>query len=205
MIKKLLLGAVIGGIVAFGWGALSWMVLPWHMSTMKSFESEQVVGRMLQMNVGEAGVYVMPFDHQSTVKGPFVFAAIQPTGMDNADPMLYVRGLLMQIAGAFLLTWLLLQLGDIGYMKRVIFITLVACIAGVLGVLPNWNWWGFSLPFTLLNMADLVISWFLAGLVIAKILQERLPVLRASSVAPAAAAPPVNPAAPPPPAPPVNA
>jgi hypothetical protein len=51
----------------------------------------------------------------------------------------------------------------------VLFLAVVGLSASVIVDLPNWNWWGFSGSFTAVNLADNVLTWLLAGLVIAKV------------------------------------
>ena len=95
-----------------------------------------------------------------------VFGAVR-TSRSASESSFYLRGLLMGMIGAFFLGWLLLTLPGLGYWARVRTVTLAALAAGMLTRLPDWNWWGFSTSFTLAGIADLVITWFLAGLVIA--------------------------------------
>ena len=40
MFKSLFLGAALGGITLFLWGAVSWIMMPWHMHAMHEFEDE---------------------------------------------------------------------------------------------------------------------------------------------------------------------
>ncbi len=170
--KKLLMGMVAGGMVLFLWGTVSWMLLPWHRAAMHGFTNEAAVAEVLLANVPKAGIYVLPDctkHDQPKPPGPFVFASIRPEGVNSTSPALYVRGLLIEMLGALLVTFLVVTIPGLGYGSRVRLITLVALIAGVLGHLPNWQWWQFSFGFTLVNILDLVIGYFLAGLVIAKI------------------------------------
>ena len=57
--------------------------------------------------------------------------------------------------------------------------TLGACLAlslcfavfGVLvGVLPNWNWWGYSTAYVGGQIGELIVGWALVGLVLAKVM-----------------------------------
>jgi hypothetical protein len=65
-------------------------------------------------------------------------------------------------------TWLLVQAKLPAYGAKVLFVAAVGLVIGIAGHLPEWNWWHFSGSYTLLEMADLVISWTLAGLVLGK-------------------------------------
>jgi hypothetical protein len=66
-------------------------------------------------------------------------------------------------------TWLLLQTANLSYRRRVGFVVVVALAAGVVAHVPFWIWWKFSTSFTLVEFADLIIGWGLAGLLIAKV------------------------------------
>jgi hypothetical protein len=105
-------------------------------------------------------------------KGPVMFAAIRWEGFGS-----FARGLITQYviltAAAFLLTWLVLQTSELSYGKRVIFLGVVGLSASVIADLPNWNWWGFSTPYTAVLMADYALTWLLAGSVIAKFAKGR--------------------------------
>ena len=73
------------------------------------------------------------------------------------------------VLGALLLTWLVLQIRAPGYGARVGFVVIAALAGGIICHLPNWNWWGFSTSYTAVTLADVVVTWLLAGLVIAKV------------------------------------
>jgi lipoprotein signal peptidase len=100
-------------------------------------------------------------------KGPIVIAAVRRGGFGS-----FTRGLVVQLlslmAAAFLLTWLLLQTRGLSYARRVAFVAVAGLSASVIVDLPNWNWWGFSGAYTVVNLADSLLTWLLAGLVIAK-------------------------------------
>jgi len=39
--------------------------------------------------------------------------------------------------------------------------------AAFIGPFVEWNWWGFPLSYTLVNVVDYCVTWLLAGLVLA--------------------------------------
>lgn len=178
MLKKLILGTVLGGLTVFAWGALSWMVLPWHEATLQSFADEQAVTAAIRANAPRPGIYVLPgHGHEDSEaasaagermkQGPVMFASVRLSGVDPEAPSLYLKGLLIEMAGALALSALLLTLPGLTYWGRVRTVTLVALIAGLVAHVPEWHWWGFSTAFTLTTILGLVIAWFLAGMVIA--------------------------------------
>ena len=181
--KKLLWGAVFGGLVVFAWGALSWMVLPWHANTLHAFTQEAAVVSALKEAAPVSGVYLLPSWRPTarTVesrrvlakRGPLLLAVVNLEGADPSNPMYYLRGLLIQVLGAGCLTALLLSLRGLTYWGRVRTAMWVGLTAGVLCRLSDWGWWSFSTPFMLVSIMDLGVSWFFGGLAIAAVLQER--------------------------------
>lgn len=171
MLRSLLIGGIAGGIVVFVWGAVSWMVLPWHEATLKRFSNEDVVSVTLDAYAPDTGVYVLspgmdesgkPVEDQET--GRVVFAAIQPPMPSMNAAML--KGLVTQVLAALLVTWLVIKAALPGFGQRVLLVLAFAAGASLVGIVPNWIWWGFSTGYTLVNIADLLIGWGLAGLVI---------------------------------------
>jgi hypothetical protein len=181
MVRTVLLGGVLGGLVAFLWGAVSWMALPWHEATMKKFSNEDVVAVTLQAYAPEPGVYFLPNAsggdtpeekralmneaERAMAEGPIVFAAIQGPSQGMGKQM--GQGLLTQVLAAMLVSWMVFRSGITGFGGRYALVLVFAVAASLVGIVPSWIWLGFSTGFTLVGIADMLISWALAGLVIA--------------------------------------
>ena len=58
MFVRLILGTLLGGVILFVWGSISWTVLPWH--KVKSFTNGEAVGAMIGSGVEGRGIYVYP-------------------------------------------------------------------------------------------------------------------------------------------------
>jgi hypothetical protein len=190
MIRSLVLGTILGGLVAFLWSSISWEGIGWHERTLLTFQNEDDVSTAIASHMKQSGTYLLPAGPpqagmnaeqkkaaqavlmQKMQKGPVMFAAIRRDGFGS-----FTRGLitqiLIQMAGALLLTWLLLQTSGSSYARRVAFLAVAGLAASVIADLPNWNWWGFSGAYTVVNLIDSTITWFLAGLVIAKVARPR--------------------------------
>jgi hypothetical protein len=182
MVKKLILSTLLGGVISFAWGFVSWDLIQWH--PILSFTNDDAAAAVIRANAPKAGIYLMPGEQpaangadkkaQQAVMmerlktGPVVFASIEPQGMTTSMTMFYVNGALINFAGAFFISWLLLIIPGTTYVKRLWLTILVAFIAGVLVGLPNWAWWGFSTGYTVTVFVDLVAGWGLAGLAMAK-------------------------------------
>jgi hypothetical protein len=190
MIRSLVLGTILGGLVAFLWSSVSWEVIGWHEKTLTTFQNEDDVSAVIASHITQSGTYLLPagpsqagmtseqkkaaqdVQMQKMQKGPVMFAAIRRDGFGS-----FARGLvtqiLIQMAGALLLTWLLLQTSGLSYTRRVAFLAVAGLAASVIADLPNWNWWGVSGAYTAVNLIDYTITWLLAGLVIAKVAKPR--------------------------------
>lgn len=170
MVKPLIKGALLGGILLFIWGSLSWTVLPWHKATMHRFSDEAAVASALRANAPRSGVFVYPTPDTPEAQaqaGPMVFLAFCTHGPGSmAQPL--ILNFLLQVLVAGLVTALLLKTRGLTFWGRVGFVTLAAFTAGVVCFLPPWIWFRFAADYTLVMLADLTFSGFLLGLVLAK-------------------------------------
>ena len=121
--KKYLWPAVLGGVVIFVWGMISWMVLPWHEMTIKSFADEDAVAEAISANTSERGIYYYPghpdMEGMSAEereaaeeahmakwqKGPNIFVAYNPYGGSMTGPM--IRGFIINVIGVLIVLVLL--------------------------------------------------------------------------------------------------
>jgi hypothetical protein len=189
MTKSLILGTILGGLMAFVWSSVSWELIGWHEKTMVGFQNEDEVSAVIASHATQDGTYMLPSMPptagmtpeqkksalaalmQKMQTGPITVAAVRRGGFGS-----YSRGLIVQLlslmAAAFLLTWLLLQTAGLSYARRVAFLAIVGLAASLIVDLPNWNWWGFSGAYTAVNLADSTLTWLVAGLVIAKVAKQ---------------------------------
>ncbi len=187
MLKKLILGGLIGGVIIYAWGVVSWMVLPFHSKSMEKFKDDVAMQETIMMNVDKAGIYMLPtcpmkrgtadpaalkeLKKQACAQfetGPVVYSVINPKGIGPMWQSM-TKGFAIQLLGALLAVWLLLQANLKSYFRRVIFITVFSVAVAVLAYLPAWNWWGYPCFATLVDMADVVIAYVIASFAIAKV------------------------------------
>ncbi len=184
--RSLVLGTVLGGLVAFLWSSVSWELMGWHEKGMLGFHNQDEVSAAIASHATADGTYILPAmpstqglspEQRKTTQaevmekmkhGPIMVAAVRRGGFGS-----YPRALIVLVASlmaaAFLLTWLLLQTSGLSYARRVGFLAVCGLSASLIVDLPNWNWWGFSGLSTTVNLIDSTITWMLAGLVIAKV------------------------------------
>lgn len=172
MLKTMILGGILGGIILFIWSSISWMMLPWHAASLNKFNNENVVAQAITSNVAKSGIYIFPSmckdksANANMSKGPFVFAAVH---VEDNPPMwtMMIKYLIIQIIAAFFVTYLAAKAKGSSYLGRVWLVILFALAAGITCHLSYWNWFGFPTNYSLVSILDLLIGWFLAGLVIA--------------------------------------
>lgn len=167
--KRDLLLSVVGGVVLFVWGFLSWAVLPWHNWVANKFADEAAISQALKANSPRQGVYYLPFaeeDHGPTQVGAFVNVLPQGTDMNMGKQM--AVALVTQMIAAFLVLSLVKKTTYGTYWGRVGAFALVGLIIGYVSHAPYWNWFGFPTPYVAVTIADFLIGWTLVGLVIAK-------------------------------------
>jgi methylmalonyl-CoA mutase N-terminal domain/subunit len=115
----------------------------------------------------------MPMQQTTTNQTvPQIFAAIHLESMPTNMTSAIITGLITQILTAFLVTWLLCKTKGLTYWGRVRFTLVFALAAAILSEIPYWNWFGFSLSFTLVQIADVIIAWFFAALAMAKVVEN---------------------------------
>lgn len=185
MAKKLLLGAIIGGVIMFVWGAVSHMLLPFATSALQPFTNEEAVKQAVVANAPRSGVYFLPYlqeglteeqqnaAFEKAMQGPVLFVSVR-LGRAASFGSLLVIQFLIDVLAALLLTALLLNLRPMTYAQRVLFVVGVALVAGIAIHLPHWNWYNFSTAYTAGEFVGLVIGFALAGLALARIAQPTI-------------------------------
>lgn len=177
---RVLGAALLSAVLVVLWGSVSWLVLNWRTDELQAFRSESEVGRVLATNAPTPGLYLLPnspgngTDWKAAGErmraGPFVVAMVRPGRLENwSFARLLGATLLNQWAAALLMILLLRSVAVESYARRVFFCMGLGLLSGLLGAVPNAIWWEYPWSYTLAAVADLMIAWFLAGIVIARV------------------------------------
>ena len=183
---RLILAAVLGGIVMFAWGAFSHMVLNIEGTAVKPMPNDAAVSAAMKTNISEAGVYFLPgLDMTKAAteeeqaawaakykEGPTAMVIYHPTGDDVFTPRQFGTQLAADI-GAALIGSIILLFAGVGFGRGVIISTLIGVGGWVAILVPYWNWYRFPFEFVRADLIDQVAGWFLAGLVIAFFMRRR--------------------------------
>jgi len=169
--KAYIKSGILAGVVLFLWGAFSWMVLPWHRATLHNFIDSRTVSDELASNALQSGIYLSPMGMSASsgqVKQAYIFASVHLQGAPSSMMPSMIVSLLTQMLAAILIAYLLSKTTSLSYYKRVKFVLIFALAAGIVTYLPYWNWFCFDTAYTLVEIADLLLGWLFAGLVLAK-------------------------------------
>jgi hypothetical protein len=179
---RILIAALLGGIVMFFWGAVAHMVLGLGNVGIYQPAQEDVVLSSLHGGLGQqAGVYLLPsFDPhkwgdpaakaayaKKAVASPYAMVVYLPQG----DDMTLMGGQLSrQWASdtlASLALALVMGLAALGFAKRMLMAAIAPIFAWLSILVPYWNWYRFPGSFTWAALIEQLIGWLLAGAVIA--------------------------------------
>jgi hypothetical protein len=186
IMKKILLAALLGALTAYVWSIFSYMALPWHNLYFESFTNDAPVTAAIIDQAPRDGIYMIPNlpgeDQQGNseadvkwmqdaAKGPYAYMWIIKGGLSYSMGSSMVIQFITQLLVAFLAAWLLSQTQIVSYFQRALFVSLLILAGSLLAFIPQWNWYGFPLASTIVNIIDNTLSYFFAGLVIARFIK----------------------------------
>lgn len=191
MILRILLAGILGGAIIFGWGATAHMVLQFD-APLKGISNEEAVMSTLRENIPEKGIYAFPYMDMSQPmseeaqknyntkfrRGPSGLLIYTPHNeKDVMTPEQLGTEFGICVVLALLSAMLLAQAAPAlpSYVLRLFFMLIIGLIAGISVPLRQLNWYEFPADFTRNAMADQVIGFVLAGILIAAIVRFRQP------------------------------
>ena len=170
--KKLIIGALVGCIIVFGWQTLSWTMLKLHDPEYKQAANQDAVINSLSSQLSEEGQYLIPRsninastkemeDFQKSQEGkPWAVVSYhQASDTDMATNI--IRGFLATLVALFLVCWILSK------QNSTFAITFMSCLfIGVVGYLfiPYSGHIWFKTPGAMTHFIDAVVAWGLCGL-----------------------------------------
>jgi hypothetical protein len=178
---RILVAALLGGVLVFFWGFVSHMLLPLgHMGMRHSATEDPVIAVMRENLTEGAGVYVIPgltpeqyedpaalaAYEAKAVANPYALVIYHPVGRDmKMGPMLGTE-IATNVVSAFLAAWVMAFAG-LSFGRRVGIATAMGLFAWLAVSVPYWNWYRFPLDFTVANLVINVVGWLAAGLAMA--------------------------------------
>jgi hypothetical protein len=169
--RYLIFATLAAGLSIFLWESVWHVANPMYEKAVLPFKDDRAFVESVRTQAPVNGIYLAP-------QGVFASVSMTPDLADKTQMMgtFLVRQVLIDILVGFLLSLALLRTQIRSPLKAAGFILLLAVAAGVHRILPQWNWYGFSLLFSALEFLGLVIGWGLAGLVIGALRRRLDPV-----------------------------
>lgn len=182
--KRIILAAILGGLIVFIWSAIAHMFTPLGMMGLSVIANEAPVTDAIRANVPKSGMYFFPGmdmsqkptpEYEQKYKaGPSGLIIATVGGSEVMSPKMLGGELLTNIIGAYIAAILAaMMVGTM--MKRAFAIALLAIFASVSLTFSYWIWYGFPAAFVLGELVTELIGWALAGLVIAKLVPPASP------------------------------
>jgi hypothetical protein len=187
MFKKILLTALLGGIVMFMWEGLAHEVLGLGEAGVRGLDHEAAVVANIKDNVKEPGLYIFPGGEMlnpsltaaqkeaATKKameqyraGPSGIMVVHPEGIDAESPRHFIDqclfDVLVMLVAAILLA---LATGITSFGGRLLFVTLIGLVPTLNAEFPYWNWYGFPTVYIMSQALIHLVGFMAAGLVAA--------------------------------------
>lgn len=181
--NRILLGASLGCLIMFFWGAFSHLVLLVGVG-FTPLPNENAVITILERSIPEQGLYFFPGKdfrnataQQNTAweekfkTGATGILVYRPVGGNPFSPNKLVTQFMSHFLAALIVAFVV-SLIVAKYWKRVMIITLLGGFACVAVSTIYWNWYEFPNSFFVAQCIDQVVGFFLAGLIIAKIVPQ---------------------------------
>lgn len=183
---RVLVAAVVGGVLLFVWGFVAHMLLPFSEKAMKPVPNEAAIIEAVRANVTENGVYYIPYLNymkasaedqrayaEKIANGPSGLLVLRTGGvsmdMKRELPLEFLSNLLAALVAALAVA----GIGPRSYGGRVGAIFAFGVVAWLSISASQWIWYGFSTDFLVSDLVDQWGGWLLAGLGMAAVLKPR--------------------------------
>ncbi len=194
---RIIIATILGAVVLFFWGFIAWTVLPLHKTSGWALTDDGPVSEALKQTALEDGVYYLPgmnIDPSDTTEegqaameawverhkaGPTGFIVYHANGREPMDPMVFLKGFVINLVSVFfaavLLSWARLD----RFGKRVLFVLMLGLMMGAYVDLSYWNYFYFPVDFTAAMIIDKIVAWLAVGFVLALVLRPMKPATEA--------------------------
>lgn len=171
--KKLLIGALVGGLLVFAWQTLSWTVFKMHDKEYRQAKNQDSIISYLNSQFTEDGQYMIPResetasakemeDFQKGMQGK-PWAVVSYHKAYNTDMVMnIIRGLIVAIITVFFVCWVLMKQSPSSFSTTFISCLLIG-LAGYLFI-PYSGYIWFQTPGAMTHMIDALASWGLCGI-----------------------------------------
>ncbi len=171
--KKLLVGALVGGLLVFIWQTVSWTVLGLHEKEYQHTPKQDSIISYLSSQFSADGQYLIPREAPGSSMEDMQKVADKMKGKPwaivsyhqsyNTDMMMNIlRGLITSILSVFLVCWILAKNSSPTFGSTFL-ATVFIGIVGYLFIPYSAHIW-YATPDATTNLVDVLLSWGLCGL-----------------------------------------
>ena len=190
---RIILAAILGTIVVFVWGAVSWIGLDLWDGELRDLPQAEVLMPEIRATIDQPGAYLFPpmpvmSDEtgaeeedrlleswkEAARQGPTGVLLVRPDGVDPGRPSMFVFGFLLEFGGALLLSVILSIAARAGHGPAGRFAIGIAILgfAVIAAVMVPGNFMLLPSDWVKAMAGDLAIGWSLAVLVIALVIKN---------------------------------
>ena len=187
MCKKVIIGALLGGVVLLLWQFAVRELLGVYDDAFVKLEDPAAVEAVLKENLPEenitgSGMIVIPHPEpgdtdaeakamEKLTTGFSLFGAVNLAGRNSFGTALGIQFALNVLASAVLM-FVLLAANPSTLGSRIALVLCFAMFAVLTELIPNWNWGGSSLAYIGRQIGEQIVGWALVGLVLAKVMDK---------------------------------
>lgn len=177
---RILLASLIGAVVAFGWGFVAWPMMNLYQSAFNTLPNEDVAMTAMKAQDLKSGLYVFPAPPKNRedttameswrakyTSGPAGFMFYQASGGDPDETRSIGQGLGINLIACFLLACTMVATRQKTWGMRFTVAVMMAAFAVMVTHAYQWNWFHFSDAYAMAMATDTMVTWLLAGAVVA--------------------------------------
>lgn len=193
MLRRILLGTILGAIAAFAWGYLSWRVIRLYDWAIQPMPGAAELAPALDRAVPRDGAYAFPgIDisaveslppaqrdaaiaawRDSTQRGPVGVLLVRKEGRDPLALSRYLTGLGYLAFGALLMSVLMAGMKCPSWVGRWTIGIVIALFAAMVADGPDLAWFQLPARWVYAGIADTFLTWTAAAAVIAAVVRPR--------------------------------
>ena len=182
MCKKVIIGALLGGVVLLLWQFAVRELLGIYDDAFVKLKDPAAVEAVLKENLTGSGMIVIPHPEpgdtdaeakamEKLTTGFSLFGAVNLAGRHGFGAMRGVQFALNVLASAVLM-FVLLAANPSTLGSRIALVLCFAVFAVLTELIPNWNWGGSSLAYIGRQIGEQIVGWALVGLALAKVMDK---------------------------------
>jgi hypothetical protein len=174
---RTIVAGVLGAIAMYLWATIAHVATPLATIGLRAVPNEAAVAMAMHRNLGDKpGLYFLPFTSDTGPKAmaeqeaklktsPAALIAYRPPGTGGMAPRQLITEFVLELVESLLTAAVLAAAA--GFSVRLGMAAAIGLIAAMATNLSYWNWYGFSLDYSLANAFTEFVKFVVAGAVIA--------------------------------------